>query len=80
MTTSEFHQADNPANQGAYRDFLSTREEILKFKWIASEQAGQDVGFESALLGWHARQRKEKSEGGDKAVRKAGNAAATGKP
>lgn len=35
-----------------YRDFLAEREEILKHKWIRSESAGRDVGFEAALVDW----------------------------
>lgn len=37
-----------------YREFLATRDEILKYKWIESEKAGRDIGFEAALLGWAA--------------------------
>lgn len=35
-----------------YSEFLAEREEILKHKWIASERAGSDVGFERALTEW----------------------------
>lgn len=35
-----------------YQEFLAEREEILKHKWIESEKAGKDVGFEKALLDW----------------------------
>jgi hypothetical protein len=35
-----------------YKSFLSEREEILKHKWIESEKAGKDIGFEKALLSW----------------------------
>ena len=35
-----------------YQYFLSEREEILKHKWIESEKAGKDIGFEKALLDW----------------------------
>lgn len=35
-----------------YQEFLAEREEILKHKWIESEKAGRDVGFEKALLDW----------------------------
>jgi len=33
-----------------YQCFLEEREEILKHKWIESEKAGKDIGFEKALL------------------------------
>jgi hypothetical protein len=39
-------------NSVLYREFLAEREEILKHKWIESEKAGADIGFEKALLDW----------------------------
>ena len=35
-----------------YKEFLAEREEILKHKWIESEKAGKDIGFERAVLDW----------------------------
>ena len=35
-----------------YREFLAEREEILRHKWLESEKAGHDIGFELALLDW----------------------------
>lgn len=35
-----------------YQEFLAEREEILKHKWLESEKAGSDIGFERALLDW----------------------------
>ena len=35
-----------------YKKFMEEREEILKHKWIESEKAGKDIGFEKALLSW----------------------------
>ncbi len=35
-----------------YREFQAEREEILKHKWIESEKAGHDIGFERALTDW----------------------------
>jgi hypothetical protein len=40
-----------------YKDFLAEREEILRHKWIESEKAGCDIGFERALLDWIAKHR-----------------------
>ena len=40
-------------NSALYQEFLKEREEILKHKWIESEKAGHDVGFEWALLDWN---------------------------
>ena len=39
-------------NSTLYREFQAEREEILRHKWIQSEQAGYDVGFEQALTDW----------------------------
>ena len=39
-------------NSVLYKEFLAEREEILCHKWIESEKAGYDIGFECALLDW----------------------------
>ena len=39
-------------NSSLYREFLAEREEILRHKWIESEKAGHDIGWEVALLDW----------------------------
>ena len=39
-------------NSSLYREFQAEREEILKHKWIESEKAGFDIGFERALTDW----------------------------
>jgi hypothetical protein len=46
-------------NSALYKEFLREREEILKHKWIESEKANRDVGFEWALLDWNVRHRAE---------------------
>jgi len=54
-----------------YREFLAEREEILRHKWIESEKAGRDIGFERALLdwirkhrdGWRASRREDRVSG-----------------
>lgn len=45
---------ENPpgAHPSEYREFLAERDEILRHKWIESEKAGRDIGFEQALLDW----------------------------
>ena len=43
---------DFTQNSSLYQEFLAEREEILKHKWIESEKAGHDIGFERALMGW----------------------------
>jgi hypothetical protein len=45
--------ADNLAERSSlYAEFLAERQEILRHKWIESEKAGMDIGFERALLDW----------------------------
>lgn len=39
-------------NSTLYREFQAERNEILKHKWIESEKAGYDIGFERALTDW----------------------------
>ncbi len=35
-----------------YQEFLAEREEVLRHKWLKSEEAKHDIGFESALVDW----------------------------
>lgn len=35
-----------------YEKFLAEREEILRHKWIESQKAHEDIGFERALTNW----------------------------
>ena len=44
-------------NSSLYREFQAEREEILRHKWIESEKAGHDIGFERALTDWIIRHR-----------------------
>ncbi len=44
-------------NSSLYREFLAEKEEILKHKWIESEKAGRDIGFEKALTDWIVKHR-----------------------
>ena len=39
-------------NSSLYKEFLAERAEILRHKWIESEKAGYDIGFERALMDW----------------------------
>jgi hypothetical protein len=51
---------DRPETAGIsefYREFLAERDEILRHKWIESEKAGCDIGYERALLDWVAHHR-----------------------
>lgn len=42
-----------------YQEFLAERDEILRHKWIESEKAGRDIGFERALLDWIRKHREK---------------------
>jgi hypothetical protein len=46
-------------NSSLYREFQAEREEILKHKWIESEKAGCDIGFEQALTDWIIKHRSK---------------------
>jgi hypothetical protein len=50
--TKEASSADLLKNSSLYREFQAEREEILRHKWIESEKAGCDIGFEQALTDW----------------------------
>jgi hypothetical protein len=39
-------------NSSLYKEFQAEREEVLKHKWIESEKAGRDIGFERTLTDW----------------------------
>ena len=56
-------------NSVLYKEFLAEREEILKHKWIESEKAGNDIGFEKALLDWIMKYRSQWREKRHKEVR-----------
>ena len=56
MTTSDL-SSDLVKESLLYKEFLAEREEILRHKWIESEKAGHDIGFEKALLDWIVKHR-----------------------
>jgi hypothetical protein len=35
-----------------YKEFIAQREEILRHKWLKSEEAQRDIGFDTALVDW----------------------------
>jgi hypothetical protein len=57
MTGSPADNHDLVKESLLYKEFLAEREEILRHKWIESEKAGHDVGFEKALLDWIVKHR-----------------------
>ena len=50
-------------NSNLYREFQAEREEILRHKWIESEKAGYDIGFERALTDWIVKHRSKWQKG-----------------
>jgi hypothetical protein len=46
-------------NSALYIEFLAEREEVLRHKWIESEKAGRDLGFEFALIDWIVKHRSK---------------------
>ena len=46
-------------NSSLYREFQAERDEILRHKWIESEKAGHDIGFERALTDWIVKHRSK---------------------
>ncbi len=52
MNPQRVEGAELVKNSVLYKEFLAEREEILRHKWIESEKAGHDIGFERALLDW----------------------------
>ena len=57
MTAADVEQSQFVKNSVLYKEFLAEREEILKHKWIESEKAGADIGFEKALCDWIVKHR-----------------------
>ena len=52
-----------------YQQYLAEREEVLRHKWLESERAGCDIGFERALMDWvlnhRAKWRKSRQAAGE---------------
>lgn len=46
-------------NSSLYREFQAERDEIMRHKWIESEKAGRDIGFERALTDWIIKHRSK---------------------
>lgn len=57
MPASDEDQSQFVKNSVLYKEFLAERAEILRHKWIESEKAGKDIGFEKALLDWIVKHR-----------------------
>jgi hypothetical protein len=59
QTKEPLSASDLLKNSSLYREFQAEREEILKHKWIESEKAGRDIGFERALTDWIIKHRSK---------------------
>ncbi|MCZ6675590.1 MAG: hypothetical protein O7C75_21890 [Verrucomicrobia bacterium] len=35
-----------------YREMMAERSKIMEHKWLESEKAGSDIGYEKALFSW----------------------------
>jgi hypothetical protein len=46
-------------NSSLYREFQAERDEILRHKWLESEKAGRDIGFDRALTDWIVKHRSK---------------------
>jgi hypothetical protein len=61
--SDQIREPDQPSellrNSSLYREFQAEREEILRHKWIESEKAGRDIGFERALTDWIIKHRSK---------------------
>ena len=75
--SEEKSQSQFVKNSVLYKEFLAEREEILKHKWIESEKAGTDIGFEKALLDWILKHRSNWREKRMKEARAETKAAVT---
>jgi hypothetical protein len=52
MTTKPDEMPGLLERSSLFREFLAERAEILRNKWLESEKAGRDIGFEQALASW----------------------------
>jgi hypothetical protein len=66
--------SDLVKNSVLYKEFVAEREEILKHKWLESEKAGHDIGFEKALLDWIVKHRSAWREKRQRVTQPAGGA------
>lgn len=58
-TKEQLSPNDLLKNSSLYREFQAEREEILRHKWLESEKAGRDIGFERALTDWIIKHRSK---------------------
>jgi hypothetical protein len=57
-TTSDGNNGNDLVRRSSlYQEYQAEREEIMRHKWLESEKAGYDIGFERALTDWIMRHR-----------------------
>ncbi|MBN1522688.1 MAG: hypothetical protein JW928_09165 [Candidatus Aureabacteria bacterium] len=54
MESTEFLKKTN-----LYKEFVAEKEEILKHKWIESQKAGFDIGYDKAFFDWEIKYYRE---------------------
>lgn len=59
MSTDVSNGNDLVKNSSLYKEFQAELNEILRHKWIESEKAGRDIGFEQALTDWIMKHRSK---------------------
>lgn len=69
MESPEENATELVKNSALFKEFFAEREEILRHKWLESEKAGYDIGFERALLDWIVKHRSAWREGRQRAAR-----------
>lgn len=47
------------AETNYYEEYLAELDEIRRYKWIESQKANEDIGFERALVEWVDKHRDE---------------------
>ena len=55
---------ENFRGTALYDDFRREQREIFRHKWLESEKAGKDIGFEEALTSWITQHRNDWVSGG----------------
>ena len=59
MSTDVSNGNDLVKNSSLYKEFQAELNEILRHKWLESEKAGRDIGFEQALTDWIMKHRSK---------------------
>jgi hypothetical protein len=59
MSTDVSSGNDLVKNSSLYKEFQAELNEILRHKWLESEKAGRDIGFEQALTDWIMKHRSK---------------------